>query len=149
MKPEPRTQFLKWYKQHKNDHFDMEKELLEYCESDVDILCQGMMKFRKIFYELTEVDALRKCTTIAAAAMRTFQQNFLKEDQLGIIPRHGYTNHSRQSRIALLWLKWWSHSHGNAVIQHNANGKEYKIGNYLVDGFHEESDTVLEFMGCH
>ena len=149
MKCDARDAFLKWYEQHKNDQFDMQKELVEYCISDVDILCHGMMRFRKIFFELTEVDCLRKCVTIASAAMRTFQQNFLEKDQLGIIPRNGYANHSRQSRIGLLWLKWWQHSHGNILIQHNANGKEHAIGNYLVDGYIPETNTVLEFLGCN
>ena len=149
MKSDARDVFLKWYEEHKDDEFDMQKELVEYCISDVDILCHGMMRFRKIFFELTEVDCLRQCVTIASAAMRTFQQNFLKEDQLGIIPRNGYTNHSRQSQIGLLWLKWWRHSHGNIRIQHNSNGKEYAIGSYLVDGYIPESNTVLEFLGCN
>ena len=30
--------FLKWYKIHGEEPFDMDGELLEYCHSDVDIL---------------------------------------------------------------------------------------------------------------
>lgn len=149
MKPAARLEFLEWYEKHKGDHFNMQKEIVDYCESDVDILCQSMMKFRGIFFNLTKVDCLRSCSTIASSAMRTFQQNYLKEDHLGVIPRKGYTNYSRQSKIGMVWLKWWSHTHDNAVLEHNSNGKEHRIGNYLVDGYHVSSHTVLEFLGCH
>ena len=37
-----------WYKIHRNDQFDFQKEVQEYCISDVDILLQACWKFRQI-----------------------------------------------------------------------------------------------------
>ena len=33
-----REEFFEWYEQHKNEPFDFQKEMKEYCMSDVDIL---------------------------------------------------------------------------------------------------------------
>ena len=33
---------------HKNDQFDFQKEMQEYCISDVDILLQACWKFRQL-----------------------------------------------------------------------------------------------------
>ena len=33
-------------------------------------------------------------------------------------------------------------------IRHAENGGEYRIDNYLVDGFDEKNNTVYEFHGC-
>ncbi len=40
--PKDRKEFLKWYDEHKNDHYDFQQELLKYCQSDVDILAKGL-----------------------------------------------------------------------------------------------------------
>ena len=54
MKPKDRKEFLKWYEDRVNENyvFDFQKEIIEYCRSDVDILRRGMMKFRKDFIQL-------------------------------------------------------------------------------------------------
>ena len=38
MHKEVRDKFLQWYKIHREDPFDIDSQLLEYCRSDVDIL---------------------------------------------------------------------------------------------------------------
>jgi len=48
-----RADFLKWYETVTNMQFDFQKEILEYCRSDVDILRKACLKFR---------DLLMKCT---------------------------------------------------------------------------------------
>ena len=97
------------------------------------ILCEGMTKFRCIIHDLTQVDPLRECITIASTAMRIFRKNYMEEDSIGVIPRNGYVNYQRQSRVGLMWLKWWAETHGERVT-HNANGREHRIGKYFVDG---------------
>ena len=53
MHKEARDKFLQWYKIHREDPFDMDSQLLEYCHSDVDILLNVCWKFRKLFMDIT------------------------------------------------------------------------------------------------
>ena len=50
MKLDERTKFLKWYEAcvSENYVFDFKKEIIEYCQSDVDILRRGVMKLRRL-----------------------------------------------------------------------------------------------------
>ncbi|KAF1758535.1 hypothetical protein GCK72_014993 [Caenorhabditis remanei] len=47
MKPEPLSEFEKWYEEHQNDVFDADQELLAYCQSDVEILAAGVAEYIK------------------------------------------------------------------------------------------------------
>jgi hypothetical protein len=60
-----RKDFLKWYEEHKNDTFDMQKELELYCKSDVDILARSMEIYNNAGLELNELPPLN-CLTIAS-----------------------------------------------------------------------------------
>ena len=53
MSPERRTEFMKWYERHKNEPFDFQKEIKEYCISDVDILLKACWEFRKLLLKQT------------------------------------------------------------------------------------------------
>jgi hypothetical protein len=66
-------EFKKWYKQQENrTDYDFQKELEEYCISDVDILCKSMEVFRDSMKEICEgLDPL-KCITIASYAMKVY-----------------------------------------------------------------------------
>ena len=46
MKPDERSKFLKWYDERVNEKyvFDFQKEIIENCRSDVDILRRSMIK---------------------------------------------------------------------------------------------------------
>ena len=46
--------FFLWYNDQREKTFDFEKELLEYCQRDVDILKQSCLSFRKLFIEITK-----------------------------------------------------------------------------------------------
>ena len=52
MHNEARDKFQKWYKIHAEEPFDMDREFLEYCCSDVDILLNACWKFRKLFMDI-------------------------------------------------------------------------------------------------
>ena len=58
MKSDEREKFLKWYEERVNNDYDSDfnKELIEYCPSDVDILQRSMMKFREDFIKLENID---------------------------------------------------------------------------------------------
>ena len=34
------------------------------------------------------------------------------------------------------------------TIQHARNGKEVRVGNFLVDGYCQQTETIYEFYGC-
>ena len=53
MSKDRRNEFLDWYKIHKNDQFDFQKEMQEYCISDVDILLQACWKLRQLLKSQT------------------------------------------------------------------------------------------------
>ena len=80
MHKEARDKFLQWYEIHWQDPFDMERELLEYCHSDVDILLNVCWKFRKLFMDITgshhPIDPF-DYITIASLCMGTFHAKFL------------------------------------------------------------------------
>ena len=69
-----RNAFLKWYATRIEDNyvFDFQKEILEYCRSDVDILRRSMLKFRHDFIELENVNPLLQYVTIASVCMSVY-----------------------------------------------------------------------------
>ncbi|KAL6427128.1 hypothetical protein ACFW04_008631 [Cataglyphis niger] len=136
MKTKKRKRFLAWHAdmRQKNTVFDFQCEIIRYCRTDVDILRQACMAFRKIFIDRGNVCPFEECTTIVSTCMTVFRKNFLYSNTIGVIPAGGYrktNNHSRRAR-------------------------EYRtIDGTLVDGYYETSDTtgttqrhVLQFHGC-
>lgn len=87
MSVEGRLEFYKWYESKIADNavFDFQKEMLEYCRSDVDILRRACLKFKNLLWEATSidgghgVDAFESCT-IASLCMNVFKTKFLPED---------------------------------------------------------------------
>lgn len=155
MKPEAREKFLKWYEENKNTPFDFQKEILRYCESDVDILRKCCLKFRTLFIDLTKkgdnkgIDPFENCITIASACNLVYRTNFLEHENIGIIPPHGYRPEEKQSTMAYQWMSYIAHR-TNINIQHGRNMGEKQIGPYKVDGYYEQhgKKIVLEFHGC-
>ena len=56
MNSEKKEEFENWYKQNETKVFNQKKELLAYCISDVDLLTEGCLEFRKIIIKLTNCD---------------------------------------------------------------------------------------------
>jgi len=58
MKDDSREKFLSWYEAEnsKSLPFNLQKELEEYCESDVNILAKSALKFRDIFIKVCFID---------------------------------------------------------------------------------------------
>ena len=140
-----------------NCKFDFQEVLLKYCRSDVDILRRCCLKFRELFMQMTSctgddkgIDPFEKCITIASACNLVFRTKFLRPETIGIIPAQGYRPEDKHSIKALQWLKFVSHTEG-IHIQHARNGGERNIGQYKVDGYHENMDGekfVFEYHGC-
>jgi hypothetical protein len=60
----------------------------------------------------------------------------MPKDSIALIPENGFNQEQKQSNEAILWLKFISEKY-NLPIQHAKNGGEFRIKNFLMDGFCE------------
>lgn len=168
MSSKKKEEFELWYagKVVNNYQFDLRRDMLAYCESDVKLLKAGCRKFREQFQEHAEFDPLEKTITIASACMRFWQKKLLTPNTVASEPVRGwYGARSNQSVKAMKWLAWREHLLRSGTcssatgepqgdrIRHAGNGGEERVLNFLVDGF-DACDpttgrpTVYEFHGC-
>ena len=65
MSAEDRDRLIKWHaeKVAAKEIFDMERDILLYCRSDVEILRKAAMKFRDLFLEISNVDPFSQVHT--------------------------------------------------------------------------------------
>ena len=100
MMPKARKQFMEWYPKQAGKEFDLQKEMLNYCISDTQILRQACLKFRKLMLEVTggELKEVRDSKTmnlvkkwvggvdpfcfitIASTCMGVYRSQFLEAD---------------------------------------------------------------------
>ena len=123
MTTEALASFNIWYEQHKNGMFDFQKEILHYCQMDVEILAEASLKFRSMIMDGLGFDPYTNSTTIASACMFAYRYKFLQPDSIGIVPHGGYRYNEIQSIKAIKWLKCVSVLE-NLNIQHARNGLE-------------------------
>ncbi|KAL9982832.1 hypothetical protein ACROYT_G004941 [Oculina patagonica] len=157
-----RKDFETWHDEQvaMNVEFDFQKELIEYCESDVKLLKEGCLTFKRLFEKQSEFNPFDNMT-IASACNRDLRQNRMAPNTIASEPLHGWRMKTNHSKVSLEWLHWKEHCllespddlHHESVgirIQHAANQGEYRIPNsrYTVDGYDEETNTVYEFEGC-
>jgi hypothetical protein len=147
-------EFELWYEEHKNKTFNFKTEFIDYCNSDVELLANGCLAFRKIIMSQTisenfpaGIDPFLKSITIASLCHYIFRNNLMKPDTIGIIPKLGYNPEQRTSIKCQLWLKYLA-SKNNIYIQHARNEGEFRIKEFLVDGYCKQTNTIYEFHGC-
>ena len=104
------------------------------------------MEFRELFRSVTDVDPFKKCLTIASACNLVFRKKFLREETIAIIPPNGYCPLDKHSIFALKWLSFTAEQN-NINIQHARNSGERRVGNYRLDGFHEETTLPMRSTG--
>lgn len=149
MSSKERQEFLRWYEEMKHNDFtfDFQKEIVEYCRSDVDILRRCCLEFKQLMEETCNLDPFKYCITIASACNYVFRQEFLEEETIGLVPSQGYQPARKHSVLALQWLSWIHHQTGNRIL-HALNGGEHWIDGNYVDGYDPVTKTIYEFMGC-
>ena len=127
--------------------FDFAEELVAYCESDVKLLKEGCLKFKKLFEEKSKFNPF-SCMTIASACNRDLRQNRMEPKTIASEPLHGWRLTSNHSKVALEWLHWEDSKLHR--VQHARNKGEFHIPNtnYTADGYDEVTKTVYEFQGC-
>lgn len=124
---------------------------IEYCKQDVHILQQGMNSFRKSF----TIDGLDpfKSITIAGACMKIFKHSYLSDK---IIAIDCMTRKQNQSAKEKAWLATIEYNQKitlqrqyelKLVLKSGKNRK--KNTTFYIDGFHEQSRTCYEFLGCY
>ena len=142
MKEDERKAFLEWHNTRVKENyvFDFQKELIEYCRSDVDILRRSMMLFREKFIKLENIDPLQY-VTIASVCMTIFRANNMDKNEdenededededvkymsKKIAVVKDTTRQENYSKISIAWLDYLSQKHG-IKIQHALNGGEKK-----------------------
>ena len=158
MSKSDREEFLVWYDQQSDNTFDFQKEMEDYCRSDVDILRRSCIKFRQLMLETTGLDPF-SFVTIASVCMAVFRTNFLKEtweitlpdrskrvvprealtltpfthakfhrSPIAQVPTGGYTGRDNYSQASIQWLETEARKRG-ITIRHALNGGEVKVPN--------------------
>ena len=157
---EDRAQLVEWYEENKHRPFDVDAELLRYCEQDVRILSASIKAFNELFIEITTdadraprgIPPFQNSFTIASACNRLYRQLYLEPETIALIPSNGNPKRM-QSAVALRWLRLLNAKHNfQPQIRHSANSGEKKImGKYFVDGYRKCPETgqqyVYEFLG--
>lgn len=153
-----RELFLEWYKHNltRSNVFDFKKELYEYCKSDVQLLTEGCLIFRKNAIESSKfdkndygIDPFTEALTIASYSNLIYRRNFLPKNSIALIPERGINPKQKSSVKACLWLKFIETSK-NINLQHAGSILgEFKVDKYFVDGYDRTNKTVYEFYGCY
>ena len=127
--------------------FNFAEELVAYCESDVKLLKEGCLTFKRLFEEQERFNPFDQMT-IALACNRDLRQNRMEANTIASEPLHGWRLNSNHSKVALEWLCWEDVKLNR--IQHAGNEGEYRIpnSNYTVDGYDDATKTVYKFQGC-
>ena len=151
-----KEEFEKWHENVKNTEFDFQKEIREYCWSDVSLLAEGCIKFSEINKEASKIegqekdegiDPLESNLTISSFCNKLYRKKFMKKNSIAWVPSNGHDHKQQTSFEAINWLKYVSEKE-NIHIQHARNGGEKRIGKYLVDGFAEKAKKIYEYQGC-
>lgn len=66
MAPRKREEFLKWYDANQHTQFCLKEALADYCQSDVKILVNGLLKMRQLFMDVTKTDITESITLPSA-----------------------------------------------------------------------------------
>ncbi|MCV6574643.1 MAG: DNA polymerase, partial [Cohaesibacter sp.] len=158
MSSEGRSKFEAWHKEQSDNQgvFDFQQELVTYCESDVRLLKEGCLTFKRVFEAQTGFNPFDHMT-IASACNRDLRMNRMIPNSLASEPVGGWRNQVNQSQVALEWLTWCDHllrqqaqTHltlnqslpiTRSHIQHVRNAGEFHVPGttFTVDGLHPET----------
>ena len=147
MSPEGKQALETWHQEQRGQVFDFKKELVKYCKSDVRLLKQGCLTFKRLFETLTGFNPFDHIT-IASACNRDLRMNRMIPNSIASEPVRGWRNRINYSKVALEWLTWCAQEQQS--LQHARNAGEYCIPgtNFHVDGFDASTNTIYEFHGC-
>ena len=107
LSPQAKQELETWHQEERDQNvvFDFQKELVAYCESDVRLLKEGCLTFKRLFEAQAGFNPFEHIT-IASACNRDLRMNRMIPDSIASEPVHGWRNRVNQSRVALEWLTW-------------------------------------------
>ena len=111
MSVDDRDTFRRWHDKLTREGyvFDFRHELLEYCKSDVLLLKQGCMTFKREFEAKAGFDPFDQMT-IASACNRYLRTHCLQPNTIACKPLLGWGGRRvKQSSAAFEWLAWEAH----------------------------------------
>ena len=88
MSPSKYKEFNVWYDKQ-TGVYDFQKELFEYCKSDVMILKQAMENYIDNGIQLTGINPLN-CPTVASYALKVFKTNYLQKNKISVLTKEEY-----------------------------------------------------------
>lgn len=118
MSEKRRKEFLAWHKEkiESGAVFDFQKELSAYLQSDVEVLNGSLEAFSEEMVELTRIDPVTQCVTIASTAFLVWRKMFLERNLIALVPRNGWRQHqTNQSREAIEWLEFENSKIGGRI----------------------------------
>lgn len=124
-----RKDFETWHAKQVTDgvEFDFAKELVSYCESDVRLLKEGCLTFKRLFEAKTSFNPFEQIT-IASACNRDLRMNRMIPESIASEPLNGWRMTTRHSRGAMEWLLWREHglrqSHWMALTEDDREGED-------------------------
>ena len=100
-----RKDFETWHAKQVADNvtFKFADELVAYCESDVKLLKEGCLTFKRLFEQQANFN-LFDHMTIAPACNRDLRQNQMTPQTIASEPLHGWRMKTNHSKVALEWL---------------------------------------------
>ena len=119
MAPDARQEFEKWHKDQRDKEivFDFQQELVAYCESDVRLLKEGCLTFKRLFEAKTSFNPFDHIT-IASACNKDLRMNRMIPKSIASEPFNGWRNCINQSKVAMEWLTWCDHAIRETTLNH-------------------------------
>ena len=161
MMPNKKEELTRWHADQvrRNVPFDFQKEMIDYCMSDVALLKAGCEAFQQEFQRQAGFNPMARCVTIASACNLYWRKNHLTPNTIAVEPLRGWRGAQiNQSLKALQWLYFQESqipkqgATSTERIKHIRNGGEQTVRTasklYFVDGYDEQTRTVYEFHGC-
>ena len=144
MLPKAAEEVQRWHAQHSEKDFDFKNEMIAYCSKDVLVLMLAVMTFKDLFSKITNLNPFTRNFTLASAGFECIRSSFLKPNFMHKTPSPPvYFYNKRTSKIANIWLDMLDNHRRVKLL------REYRIGNYFVDGADPPRKIAYEFTGCY
>ena len=118
MPPKAKKALEQWPKEQRDRNvvFDFQKELVAYCESDVRLLKEGCLTFKRLFEAQAGFNPFEHIT-IASACNQDLRMNRMIPNSIASEPVKGWRNRVNQSEVAIEWLTWCDHQQRQQALE--------------------------------
>ena len=161
-----RAELIAWHKEQVENEvmWNFQKEMLKYCEMNVQILREGMEKIRDIFKNLTDldgnyigIDPFNYVTIASACFDGVFRGYFLQPETVCVVPA---PTKDKYSVSQIMWLDYVMRTQGiciqtavnggEALLFQGINGRMYGVDGYCVEtNIPSTSSMVVITMDAH